>query len=349
MLDVVFTIDYEIYGSGEGSLQELVHEPAKQLGELFRRHGKRFVLFVEVAELEMMEAAASDSFVGAVKNQVRQLRADGMEVGLHLHPQWYNGVHNNDEWQLDYSEYNLCQLDDGRMNAIVDRALAYLRDVVADESFVPLSFRAGNWLLQPSEAIARVLAAKGIRVDSSVFKGGLQTQHHLDYRRALDNDEFWWFSKDVEVPDPSGVLLELPIYTRMVFPWNMYTSKRAGLQRKGSADSQRKNAKQGWGAWRDRMRVRYPKKLDFCRMQASEWIDMLDEAIAEDQTEPGKYRPIVAIGHTKDLVDFETVDAMLRHLAARGIRVATLSEVYERCKVVRSELRQGYEAAAYSY
>ena len=28
MIECIFTIDYEIYGNGEGSLQQLVYEPA---------------------------------------------------------------------------------------------------------------------------------------------------------------------------------------------------------------------------------------------------------------------------------------------------------------------------------
>lgn len=35
MLECIFTIDYEIYGNGEGSLKELVYEPAKHLKAIF--------------------------------------------------------------------------------------------------------------------------------------------------------------------------------------------------------------------------------------------------------------------------------------------------------------------------
>jgi len=30
MIDCIFTIDYEIYGNGEGSLRELVYEPTQK-------------------------------------------------------------------------------------------------------------------------------------------------------------------------------------------------------------------------------------------------------------------------------------------------------------------------------
>ena len=52
MIECIFTIDYEIYGNGEGSLQELVYEPAQRLMVVFEEWDARFVNFVEVAELD---------------------------------------------------------------------------------------------------------------------------------------------------------------------------------------------------------------------------------------------------------------------------------------------------------
>ena len=51
MIECIFTIDYEIYGNGQGSLQELVYEPARRLMDIFQRADARFVAFVEAAEL----------------------------------------------------------------------------------------------------------------------------------------------------------------------------------------------------------------------------------------------------------------------------------------------------------
>ena len=40
MIECVFTLDYEVYGNGEGSLRELVLDPARQLTELFQCCGE---------------------------------------------------------------------------------------------------------------------------------------------------------------------------------------------------------------------------------------------------------------------------------------------------------------------
>ena len=55
MIECIFTIDYEIYGNGEGSLRELVYEPSQRLIHIFKKLNKRFVVFIEAAELEKIQ------------------------------------------------------------------------------------------------------------------------------------------------------------------------------------------------------------------------------------------------------------------------------------------------------
>ena len=329
MIECIFTIDYEIYGNGEGSLKDLVYEPAQRLKEIFLRGYRQFVVFVEVAELEMIEVKGTDPAIDLVKNQIRDFHNEGFELGLHLHPQWYNAQQENGRWKLDYSEYNLCTLPQERIVQIVDRSITYFRGVLGASDFKPLSFRASNWLFQPTRVVAKVLAEQGIKVDSSVFKGGLQHQHRLDYRQALKNGYYWKFMDDVNVPDPKGTLLEFPIYTQMVPFWKMFTSKRIALQKKGSTAAQ--NGKEKLNRFMDFFRFQYPLKLDFCRMTLKELTHMADTIIQEDQKDPTSFRPIVAIGHTKDLVDYETVEKFLSYLGEKEIKISTFAEVYSKC------------------
>lgn len=330
MIECIFTIDYEIYGNGKGLLRELVYEPAERLRELFLRRKARFMVFVEVAELEMIEAKATDPDIGLIKHQIQDFNGQGFEIGLHLHPQWYNARFENERWLLNYSEYNLCTLPKKRIIEIIDRSIAYFRNILGVADFTPFSFRAGNWLFQPTRTTAKVLAERGIKVDSSVFKGGLQHQHKLDYRMARRNGHYWKFTDDVSKSDPGGALLELPIYTQMVPTWKMLTTKRVGLQRRASSADQ--NGKERLYRFLDFLRFQYPLKFDFCRMTIDELKKVLDTIVREDQQDPTSYRPIVAIGHTKDLVDFETIEKFLSYLEQKGITTTTFKEVYPKCQ-----------------
>ena len=333
MIECIFTIDYEIYGNGEGSLKELVFDPAEKLGNIFKKADCRFVAFIEVAELESIEAKGTDPVIDDVKTQIQMFYSEGFEIGLHLHPQWYKALYQDGQWRLDDSEYNLCTLPRERIVEIVDQSIGYLRKVLNKPDFTPLSFRAGNWLMQPTAVAANVLAEKGIKLDSSVFKGGLQRRHGLDYRKAIGNDYYWVFSKHVDIPDANGILLEIPTYTKMVPFWKMLTIKRVGLKGKGGSSNRSSNP------WIKRieplidfLRFRYPLKLDFCRMTLDELTEMIDAIILDDQKDPSRYRPIVAIGHTKDLVDYETVESFLVYLQKNGIRISTFNDMYHKCK-----------------
>jgi hypothetical protein len=209
-----------------------------------------------------------------------------------------------------------------RIAHIVERSLNYLRHVVGQPHFTPLSFRAGNWLFQPTETAASVLAETGIKIDSSVFKGGLQHNHNLDYRDALKNGYYWSFSRDVNEPDPVGAWTEAPIYTEMVPLWRMATTKRMALGNTAGIAGQ--GARRKVNRLLDFLRFRYPLKFDFCRMTIEELTAMVRRVMRVDREEdPGLYRPLVAIGHTKDLADVETIDSFLSFLKTNGIPVVT--------------------------
>ena len=329
MIECIFTIDYEIYGNGHGSLREMVYEPTEKLKEIFLKWNARFVNFVEVAELEMIESHHSDPAINLVKDQIREFHRTGFELGLHLHPQWYNARYEKGNWELDYSEYNLCTLPIERIEQIVYRSITWLRKLLNESAFVPLSFRTGNWLFQPTQKLAKVLVNQGIKLDSSVFKGGYQHKHSLDYRKALQNGYYWRFSSDVNQPDQKGQLLEIPTYTKMVFTWQMFTKKRLGLQHKSSSSNT--SLKDKLERLTDFIRIKQPLKLDFCRMTLDELKGILNHVIKEDRNEPDSFKPIVLIGHSKDLTDFNTVEHCLQFLQNKNIGISTFEKIYGKC------------------
>lgn len=328
VIECIFTVDYEIYGNGEGSLRELVYEPAEKLRAVFQKWNARCVVFVEAAELEIIAAAGSDPAIDLVERQIREFYGEGHEIGLHLHPQWYNARCEGGEWKLDNSEYNLSLLAPRRIDQIIDRSIAYLRKVLGAPDCNPFSFRAGNWLLQPTGAIAKSLAGHGIKIDSSVFKGGLQHQYGLDYRRSLKNSYYWAFSEDVNLPDPQGVLLEIPTFTKMVPTWKMFTAKRIRLQQKVPTSIKHRQTR--LVRLRDFARFRLPMKLDFCRLTAAEMIGMFNKEIQKDRRNPAIFRPIVVIGHTKDLVDLKTIESFLAYLRTNGVSVSAFADVHDK-------------------
>lgn len=344
MIECIFTIDYEIYGDGHGDLSTLVYEPTRRLQAVFAEADAKLVTFVEALEFGRIETAGTDPYSQKIRDQILELHRDGHELALHLHPQWSNAVYRDNKWELDNSEYNLCTLSIERIGEIVDVGLAYLRSVTEDAAFLPCSFRAGNWLFQPSQKLAQVLFDRGIRVDSSVFKGGIIHKYGIDYRRALENEEYWWFDEEVTESKPEGRMLQLPIHTRMVPSWHMLTTKRLGSQRKSNTSSSNRSVARNLSLadhvsrLRDLSRFSFPLKFDFCRMTLAEMINTVERALAEDKKTPRTYRPLVSIGHSKDPIDFDAVGKFLKWLSDAEIPVVTLRQAYAKCMRQKRDL-----------
>lgn len=324
MIECVFTLDYEIYGNGEGSLRDLVLDPTRRLAKLFQEFGAPFVVFAEAVEFARMEEVQSDPDTAGLRAQLRELRSAGHEIALHLHPWWANARYEDGHWRLDWRERSICTLEPDRVEAIVSKAIRYLRDGLGDPGFTPLSFRSGLWAMQPTPVIANVLARHGVRVDSSVFKGGRVYSLGLDYRPALGNDGFWRFGSDVNLPDPHGTLWEIPIHTQMVPFWRMLGRKRLKLQNK------MRSAGQGTPLprrWRDFLRFCYPRKLDFCRMTFEEMRESMQIVLKGRREKREEHNLIVAIGHSKDFVDSDAIRRFLNFLQERSIPITTFSHL----------------------
>jgi len=325
MIEVIFTLDYEIYGDATGSLSELILEPAQSLMSLFQKWNCPLVVFVEVAELERIYQERSDKDIEAVFQQIRELESQGHEIALHIHPQWYKARYQNGRWKVDLSEYNLCSLSEERIREIVFDGIKILRFILGKSDYVPISFRAGNWLFQPTEPAARILYEYGIRIDSSVFNGGRFKQYGVDYRKAKKNGFFWRFWRDVAEDDPQEQMIEIPIYTTLVPFWEMLSRKRLEIEKKGQEECKKTGL---FSRLKNHLSLKYPKKLDFCRLTKTEIDKMLKEIIALDQESPSIFKPIVAIGHTKDLKDIDTADYFLSVLKESGLKVTTFRSIY---------------------
>lgn len=328
MIDFIFTLDYEIYGNGYGSLKELVYEPALKLIDVFNRHKARLVFFIEVAELEIIESARVDPFINEVKKQIKFIKEIGFEIGLHIHPQWYEARLQNGKWSLNNQEYNLCLLSEDRIEQLLNRATTYLRYLVQDQHFTPVAFRAGNWLINPAVRVVPALARQGIKIDSSVFKGGFQRSTGIDYRQAPADLYYWKFTDDVNKPSESGLLLEIPIFTKMIPTWQFLRGKRLDLERKvpsdeGLTDKISRRIK-------DFLRWKVPLKFDFCRLNFQELLSITEEIVASDRKHPQDYKPIVLIGHTKDNPDIGMISTFLDHIRDKNIRTVTFEETYRK-------------------
>jgi hypothetical protein len=324
MIYIIFTLDYEIFGNGTGSLEQHVFNPTVKLNKIFDQFGFKYVNFVEAAELIKIEEYSSDKKINDVVNQIKEMYLNGYEIALHIHPQWFNAAFLKRKWELDYNEYNLALLEPDKINAYLGSCISYLQNILNDSLYIPTSYRAGNWLIQPSQNISLALAERGIKIDSSVFRGGHQIFHSLDFRNYPKNLFYWNFLTDVMEPNSLGKIIEIPIYSEMVYFWKMYSPKRKKIH---EGMNKRKNLKYQLLSKLEIMRVKYPKKFDFTKMTFSEMKEMIDNIIRIDKDSSNILKPVVLIGHTKNLFDYKTIEKFLKYTTENNITVTTFREV----------------------
>jgi len=321
MVYLIFTLDYEIFGNGQGSLKKLVYNPTQELVNLFDEYNYKFVNFVEVAELIKIKEHKSDNYISKVENQLSDMYKNGYEIGLHIHPQWFNAKYINNYWQLDMSERNICKLTQDKIDNYLDASIRHLKDVLG-QSYVPTSFRSGSLPMQPSEKIANALINNKIKIDSSFFKGGLVRNDNIDYRE-YPNKYFWLFSRDIRKEDENSSLFEFPIYSKNVPFYKMLNKERIRISIKRPT-YRKLNNKEKINNYLDKLRLFYPQKLDYCKLTPDNIIKCINN---ENKKSNSDLIPLILYGHSKNLPNIGQIEMLLKKIRQFNMEVVTFKDV----------------------
>jgi hypothetical protein len=342
-LQLIFTLDYEVHGNGEGCPRELMVEPTRRMLDQFDRHGARLTILADVAEIlkfeEYAAATGRDDFhARAIADQLRDAVRRGHDVQLHLHSSWFNARCENGRWVQDWSEYDFARLPVERLERYVRAGRDYLEALLrpVDPDYRCTGFRAANWSMQPSRNAMEVLRANGFVIESSVFKGGWRAGLvDFDYSGAPHPLLPWRASRDdVCREDPRSEIWELPIYAEQrwigafLSPNRLY---RAWLQRqhplpqgvaaaaRGPVPVSPAPARRARSAWWHKQSW----KADFNQCTGRQLIGALERAgRLVNGSVPG-IAPFVLIGHSKLFTpaNERSLEPFLRYAASRPERM----------------------------
>lgn len=176
-IHLAFVDDWELSGTGAGSVRELQLGPMRELVRIYNAHNVRGSFNAEVMQQltfrkfegghpELKELA--DEWDAAV----RETLAQGHDVQLHVHPQWTDAVYEGGRWRLtaDWSILNYEPEEAYRMMLACKEYLEnLLRPVKPDYACV--SFRSGSWCIAPSPHMLDLLVRLGIVFDMSIVGG----------------------------------------------------------------------------------------------------------------------------------------------------------------------------------
>jgi hypothetical protein len=341
VLDVLFTLDYEIHGNGQGSPRELMLEPTARMLRQFDRHGAKLTVMADVGEIlrfrrHMEETGRDDFAYAAIAEQLKLVVRTGHDVQLHVHPAYFNAELVDGRWKLDYSEYDLAGLGSERIDEIVRTGKTFLEELLqpAGPGYACLASRSANWSMQPSPDLVAALTRNGIRIDTSVFKYGRRTGLvQFDYRHAHSALVPWRIDPaDVCRAHPDGELLEFPIYAenRPIHRFASVNRVHRALQTRRHPLPPGVSAKEAAPTVSARVRARrlaelltgrHAWKLDFNQCSGRQLIAGLERG-RRRYDRADRTLPVVLIGHSKLFTrrNERLLEPFLEHVSAHPER-----------------------------
>ncbi|MFW5793367.1 MAG: hypothetical protein ACOCWC_03715 [Bacteroidota bacterium] len=352
MFKVIFTLDYEIHGNGDGDPYQLMVEPTWRLIRLLQKYKAKLTVFADVAQIEKFksyyEKTGVDKFSYLkIKEQLEYCINNGHDVQLHIHSSFYNSIYNGQRWVQSWGEYNLAALDYNRIENYIrsgkDFLESFLRPI--DPNYRCNVFRAANWSMQPSENILKALHKNGFIIDTSVYKWGKQTGNvSYDYTQAHSQLLPYPVSfKNINNLDVNSPIFEIPIYcepkmiSSFFTPIRVFRAIRALLhkhekrtvQDNAREDIANKNKKSLTRKLKHLFFKRHPRKLDFNQLSAAQQIRVL-KRIKQRYKDNNNVTPIVFIGHSKTFIKYNEriVNKVLFYLNQnKGFTLSTFQHI----------------------
>lgn len=221
MIKVIFTLDYEIHGNGDGCPHALMVEPTARMLDVFGRHGAKLTIMADVAEILKFreyrdQFGRDDYYYESVVAQLKDAIRRGHDVQLHLHCSYFNARFEAGRWVQDWTEYNFAGLSETRLSEVVRIGKEFLEEQLRpiDPNYRCDVFRAANWAVSPSRSVVRALVNNGFQIDTSVFKYGRREGIvSFDYTNAHSDLVPWPVDEnDICRRNDAGKLVEVPIY-----------------------------------------------------------------------------------------------------------------------------------------
>ena len=344
---VVLSIDYEIFGDGSGDVRQHMINPTERMARICEKHGVALTVFFEVEEYlafvrerEILKRKLGYDPAEEVRHQACDLIRRGHDMQLHLHPEWVGAVYEKEQWRLKREMRTVDSLFDTQ-----DKITQYIaeRKAVIDGLYQQVdskqrvsAFRAGAFCAQPGRKLLRGLADNGIIIDSSLVKGMVTENEHmdLDYSNAPDNRRHWRVKDDVACENTEGQLFEVPIYSRMgrriqqLTPWRILAKLSYNIPR-----ARKLEIINELGIGRTPASViqfllrRFPIKLDFHNMSSNQMLRWISDP---GPVPDGDLDVIVLIGHSKEHRDDCIFDRLLSGIKSNtDIDIISMNKVGE--------------------
>jgi hypothetical protein len=320
---LILSLDYEIFGNGEGDVMQHVVHPTEAMAKLCERHHVPLTIFFEVEEylafareaITLRKLLAYDP-AQCIREQIVSLSARGHDVQLHLHPEWHGSRLADGQWTLHPEQRTVDDLFETPEETV--RYIASRKAVIEDllPSHAVTAYRAGAFCARPGRKLLGALAANNFVLDSSVVKGLADP----DYSKAPSGKGPWRIRDDVIKEEATGPLWEFPIYAVPGRRFQQATISRLRAKFSRNVPRARQKAMMGelgLGSKNPLRLVKFlfqavPLKLDYHNIRPHQLLQWVRSAPAAPEGAPDV---LVFIGHSKEQIDEHAFEQLLQLIA----------------------------------
>jgi len=225
-LQLIFTLDYELFGDASGSVLHEQIKPTAQLLDIFDEYGAKLSVFFEYGQYLGYEKFAStsnqfkeDNYL--IREQLIDVLKRKHDVQFHYHPTWYNALYHNNKIELNSEMFDISNMKEEEINEIIGGGKVFLETLLKpiNKNYECNTFRAGAWSMNNPKKVLKILQNHEFKCDTSVapYAKFSSSYGEFDYTDAKSSYEPWYIninSNKLTKRSLNKEFLELPIYTK---------------------------------------------------------------------------------------------------------------------------------------
>lgn len=326
MKNILLTLDYELFGNGNGDVFKHIIEPTNILLALAEKYNAKYTFFFEVVEFwKLKEEWDKGNKMGynrnpieAMVSQLQEAVKKGHDVQLHIHPQWVDAKWKDGRWEVNLDEWKLGTYNREGEDALVNllkRGKLSIESIIqpVSPSYRCVALRAGGYNAMPSEDIVKAMREVGLHIDSSVYPGGYEKSNLsvYDYRNVPNDRGSWFVDKQLE--NDSTAKTDLSIIKNLKGAKEKYDDKVSGAGARKCSMWQKmqfllEDECQTW---------------DFCLLSPS-----VHRSFLQMISKMNHRNYFVLVGHPKSFCGTRGMNFLFKKLTCKGSSFATMSEVF---------------------
>jgi len=302
MINIIISIDYEIFGNGKGNIADHIIKPTKKILKILNKYNIPLTIMMEIYEYiffekydEQLKKHLGYSPVKGIKKQINEAYKMGHDIQLHIHPQFSSMTLQNDIIKITDMSLSSEKMSERENYDLIRLGKKKIESIITSSNYQCIALRLSNmpWIEAPKHVL-KPMEKLGLKI------------HSLSASESKSDKGFWKIKKSniYEIPIHTMPIDFLYLFTcRKIFTTLYIWMHSFNYPKIHSFFQTDKNDY-------DKRDNRF--KWDFSKLSWKEMIEYLDYAMEIYDYENNEI-PLVMIGHTKDFFNEYNLDKFIRY------------------------------------